>query len=137
MKKTAILIVVGLIIVSLFVGYSQPSIEETQKLQLNYENYQNSIDDFPTDKETLLNMYETSKYIFDNDVFYKAFDKTSYLNEYKEMKENSYYVIKPKKYFQHEIYCESIYFHLKLLLALERCDEYSDFFSPKLSLLFR
>ena len=106
----------------------RPTTNEINQLQLFYENYEQSIGVFPTDKDTLKNMYSVSKYIFDEDIFFKAFDEPSYYDKCRSLKDNSNYVIKSKKHFQNQLYDEAIFFHIKLLLSLDYYEEYETFF---------
>lgn len=123
-----LVLIVSIVIVPLVVCLKRPTNDEINQLQLFYENYEQSIGEFPTDKDKIENIYCISKFIFDNEVFFLAFDDTDYYDEYKKMKDNSYYVIKSKKYFQEQLYDEAIFFHLKLLLSLDYYDEYNIFF---------
>ena len=127
-KTTIGLLLTCAICVSVFICFKQPTTDEVNNLQLFYDNQKISLVEFPYDQDTLLKMYDISKDVFDNDIFFKAFDKTDYLNECKELKNNSNYVLKPQKYFENELYNQAIYYHLKLLLSLNKSDEYYEFF---------
>lgn len=133
MKKRIIVIIALVVlfigVVVCFINYNnKPTFNEINQLQIFYNNYKVCVDQFPTDIDTLENMYTVSKYVFDTDIFFKAFDDTEYYDVYQKLKNNSYYVIKPKKYFQNQLYDEAIIYHLKLLLSLDYYEEYSSFF---------
>lgn len=133
MKKSSKMIIILVLIISIVVilfvvTLKRPTTDEIKQLQLFYENYEQSLGIFPTDEDTLENMYIVSKYVFSEDIFFKAFDETSYYNKYQLLKNDSSYVIKPKKYFQNQLYDEAIFFHLKLLLSLDYYNEYNLFF---------
>lgn len=133
MKKSIKMIIILVLIVSIVViifvvSLKRPTTDEIKQLQLFYENYEQSLGVFPTDEDTLENMYIVSKFVFNEDIFFKAFDETSYYDKCQLLKDNSSYVIKSKKYFQNQLYDEAIFFHLKLLLSLDDYEEYEIFF---------
>lgn len=133
MKKTKksiliIVLIVSVVVISLVAFLKHPTTDEINQLQLFYENYEQSLGAFPTDEDTIENMYIVSKYVFDKDIFFEAFDETSYYDKCQLLRDNSGYVIKSKKYFQNQLYDEAIFFHLKLLLALDDYEEYKTFF---------
>ena len=123
-----IVLIVSVVVVSLVAFLKHPTNDEINQLQLFYENYEQSLSAFPTDEETLEKMYIVSKHVFDEDLFFKAFNETSYYDKCQLLRDNSGYVIKSKKYFQNQLYDEAIFFHLKLLLALDDYEEYKTFF---------
>ena len=115
------------------IKYSKPSQEEIDLLNECYYYTENYLEVLPEDSNKITDIYETTDYIIENEIFYKAYSKSEYHSNSGNVITKTLYSVKNNK--KQLSYAEIVALHLKTLVVLEKDVEYSEFFKGNSNIL--